>query len=176
MTIIDIQRHIQGRLNSLLGLPLSIARDAADMKMFHFGQIRTSGSGSIGEYALHVQCPWRIVSEEAVVTGSLDRFEPPQAQTEIDEDDKQFGTLQRVRLAALLKGYHDTNRSLINATEQFVVLSVKADRYGGLDIALSAGHRLQVFPCGSIGEDWRFFETGGKPHLVIGASSAEEID
>jgi hypothetical protein len=46
----------------LIGLRLAIVRRAADMLVVHFGDIRPhpSGEGTIGDYALHVQCPWRF--------------------------------------------------------------------------------------------------------------------
>ena len=73
--------HSQIRLESclqvLVGLPLSIARNATDMKIFHFGEIQPhpSGRGTVGPYALHIQCPWRLVSKDTVFTvfsGNLD--------------------------------------------------------------------------------------------------------
>ncbi len=55
-------------LEPLVGLPLSIARSAADMRVFHFGKVRpaANGKGTVGEYALHIQCPWRLVGKEGL--------------------------------------------------------------------------------------------------------------
>ncbi len=177
MTDTRFQKHVQERLAILAGLQLTIARDAADMKVFHFGTIRParSGRGTVGACALHVQCPWRIVSDDAVVTGSFDRYEPAHDAGPNDEDTRS-GTLQRVRLAGILQGYDEATRSMVNSTDRLVVLSIEADRYGGLTIVLSGGYGLQLFPSGSTGEDWRFFETDGKPHLVVEAGRAEEIE
>ncbi|MGC1349900.1 MAG: hypothetical protein WA858_08970 [Xanthobacteraceae bacterium] len=46
----------------LIGLRLSIVRRAAEMLVLHFGDIRVlpARQGSIGAYALHIQCPWRF--------------------------------------------------------------------------------------------------------------------
>jgi hypothetical protein len=166
----DKHTLLQDRLQRLVGLPLSIARDAADMKIFHFGTIRPhhSGSGSVGAYALHLQCPWRIVTEHAVVTGTSDRFVEAGEGAESCDADPQSGSLQGVRLAALLKAYDTSTKSFINATDHLVVASVSSDGYGGADIALSGGYRLQIFPDGSREENWRFIEVEGW-HIVIEA-------
>ena len=60
----DTETQVMTKLSSLVGLRLSIARDAGNMKNFQFGQIRPhpSGKGTVGDFALHVQCPWRFVT------------------------------------------------------------------------------------------------------------------
>ncbi|MGH7488042.1 MAG: hypothetical protein ACREMY_20950, partial [bacterium] len=61
----------------LVGLQLSIVRRAADMLVLHFGPIRPhpSGEGTIGDYALHVQCPWRIDAPNGTLTGRDDLWD-----------------------------------------------------------------------------------------------------
>ncbi|MBB5554253.1 hypothetical protein [Rhizobium lentis] len=164
----DIQVSLENCLQLLVGLPLSIARNAADMKVFHFGTIRPhpSGRGTVGAYALHVQCPWRFVDEKTIVTGTSDRFVEPADGTEPNDDDPKSGNLQLIKIASLLKGYDAETNSYVNATEQLVVIAVNTDNYGGADFLLSGGYRLQVFPDGSLGEDWRFVELQGR-HVVI---------
>ncbi|MDK4735861.1 hypothetical protein [Rhizobium sp. CNPSo 3490] len=136
---------------------MSIARDAADMKIFHFGAIRPhpSGKGTVGAYALHLQCPWRLVAKNTVVTGTSDRFVEPTDGSEIDDDDPRTGNLQLIKIASLLKAYDEATYSFVNATEQLVVVSVTADNYGGADLLLSDDYRLQIFPDGSLEENWR---------------------
>jgi hypothetical protein len=58
----------------LIGFRLSIVRRAADMLVLHFGDIRPhpSGDGTVGAYALHVQCPWRLDGPTGTVTGDGD--------------------------------------------------------------------------------------------------------
>jgi len=168
MPVNDHQNLLQDRLQVLVGLPLSIIRNAVDMKVLHFGTIRPhrSGRGTVGEYALHIQCPWRIVTASAVITGTSDRFIEPQEGAEINDDDLQSGNLQFVRIAALLKGFDKATNSFVNATEQLVVMTVNSDTYGGADLLLSGGYRLQIFPDGSLEEGWRFIEEAGR-HIVI---------
>jgi hypothetical protein len=47
-------------LQCLMGLQLSIMRDAAATKSMQFGNVRPhpNGKGTVGEYALHVSCAW----------------------------------------------------------------------------------------------------------------------
>jgi hypothetical protein len=160
--------RLESCLQVLLGLPLSIVRNAADMKVFHFGAIRPhpSGRGTVGAYALHLQCPWRIVAEKTIVTGTSDRFVEPAEGTEINDDDPKSGNLQLIKIASLLKGYDAATNSFVNATEQLVVTAVDTDNYGGADLLLSGGYRLQIFPDGSLAEDWRFVELQGR-HVVV---------
>jgi len=50
-----IADEITAHLQPLIGLELSIARRAADMRVFHFGRIRKVEKGTVGDYALHIQ-------------------------------------------------------------------------------------------------------------------------
>lgn len=166
--------RLQTCLQVLVGLPLSIARNAADMKVFHFGKVvpHPSGRGTVGSYALHVQCPWRFVDEKTIVTGTSDRFVGPTEGTEANDGDPKSGNLQLIKIASLLKGYDAETKSFVNATKQLFVIAVNTDNYGGADVSLSGGYRLQIFPDGSLGEDWRFVEIQGR-HVVIEGGHVE---
>jgi hypothetical protein len=164
----DLRTEIGQSLSKLISLPLSIARDAADMKNFQFGAIRPhpSGKGTVGSFALHIQCPWRLTQDEHIVTGADDYWEPAEADGEVDLEDWRGGNLQRKRLSEILSG-----------ASELVVRSVVADDFGGFELFLSGGFRLQVFPGGSRGEYWRFFQPGSlESHLVIDAARAVARD
>ncbi|MBP2461456.1 MULTISPECIES: hypothetical protein [unclassified Rhizobium] len=162
------QIRLESCLQVLVGLPLSIARNAADMKIFHFGEIQPhpSGRGTVGSYALHIQCPWRLVVKDRVFTGTSDRFVGPAEGSEVDDDNHRSGSLQLIRIASLLKGYDETTKSFVNTTEQLIVIEAHADNVGGADLLLSGDYRLQIFPDGSLEEDWRFVELEGR-HIVM---------
>ncbi len=159
----------QQALQPLVGLKLSIARSAADMRVFHFGPIRPHHrKGTVGAYALHVQCPWRLAGQDGLITGTSDRDVPPAEGAAIDRSDPKAGTLQNVRLAELLGGYDPDTRSHTNAGEGLLVTAVSADQYGGVEISFTGNVRLQLFPDGSVDEDWRFFDTSGNAkHFVV---------
>jgi hypothetical protein len=63
MTNPDTKTQLTLSLSKLFGLSLAIARDAADMKNFHFGVVgpHSSVEGTVDQYALHIQCAWRIL-------------------------------------------------------------------------------------------------------------------
>jgi hypothetical protein len=168
--MLDTKAQINRLLSKLIGLPLAIARDAASMKNFQFGVVRPhpSGDGTIGQYALHIQCPWRLLGREGIVTGSYYYYEPADADKEVDLNDRQAGNLQRKHLGDLLRKYDASTRSWVNDTAHLVVEAVAADDFGSLELILSGDFRLQIVPCGTGGEDWRFFAPGSEEdHLVI---------
>lgn len=140
----DTRTKITQALSQLIGLPLAQANNAGNMKTFQFGALRPhpQGRGTIGQFALHSQCPWRIVSVEGPISGFSDYGEPdaPDLQAWIDSHDGP------------------------------IVKSVSAGDQGDLCIEFNGGFQLQIFPCSTIGEDWRFFAPGTEdPHLVIEA-------
>jgi hypothetical protein len=172
--------QIQKHLAPLIGRKLSIARRAANMRGFHFGHVTVygDGSGSAGEFALHIQCPWRVEGPDGIVTGEADLWEPADPDADIDwetwncEDNEN---LQDLRIGTLLGGYDPATKSPVNTTEFLIVEGVEADEFGGATIVLSGGYRLVIFPSGSTGEDWRLFQPSSpQPHLVIGAGKVEE--
>lgn len=168
---------VLAHLRPLIGLPLSAARRAADLRNFQFGQMRPADRGTVGEYALHIQCPWRIEALEGVVTGRSDLWEPTEVPADFDWHTWKYdhGNLQDSRLQALLQGCDPQTRSIVNTTGQLVVEAVEADRFGGAVLSLSGGYRLVLFPAGSAGEDWRIFQPGNdESHFVISGGTVED--
>jgi hypothetical protein len=171
---------IIAQLKPLVGLKLSIARRAADMRIFHFGPIRTVENGTVGDYALHIQCPWRIEGPQGIVTGRWDLWEFAEDSGNIDWGTWDYAKDENLqdRLVGLFLGNYDPQtRSYINESDGLVVEAVSGDRYGGATIALSGGYRLVLFPTGTKSEDWRLFRPETKePRLVIaGGRIGEDI-
>jgi len=166
----NVASQIRKRLRPLIGLKLSIARRAADLRNFHFGEVRTVDRGTVGEYALHIQCPWRMEGQRGIITGRSDLWEPDTKAMSSQRPGWTYedGNLQDERLGFLLKGYDPQTRSLMNETGQFVVEDIEADACGGAAITLSGGYRLVLFPAGTQGESWRFFRPGDRAgHFVV---------
>lgn len=142
--------EIERVLSPLVGLPLFQAHDAADLKVFAFGQAHVvprrfpqpgkPSTSTVGDYALHVQCAWRIVGPDGVEIASRTRPELPRA-------------------------WFETTRT---------VQRIKADARGRITLELAGEVSLQVTPAGTEGgEVWRFFRPNGSdPHFVI----PEEVD
>ena len=173
----SVASKVTKKLQPLIGLKLSVARLAATMRGFHFGETRATLQGTAGEYTLHIQCTWRIEGPDGIYTGDMDLWRPNTVAAGLKQPKWTYedGNLQDERLAFLLKGCDPQTRSFINETENLVVENIEADAYGGLSISLSGGYRLVLFPSGTVGENWRFFSRDTEaPHFVIRGGKVEE--
>jgi hypothetical protein len=173
-----IADEITAHLQPLIGLGLSIARRAADMRIFHFGRIRQVEKGTVGDYALHIQCPWRLEGPQGIMTGRSDLWEPAEDSPDIDWETWDYDkdeNLQDKLIGEFLKGYDPQTGSVVNATGQLIVETVEGDAYGGAIIVLSGGFRLVLFPAGTCGEDWRIFQPQMlESHFVITGGRIED--
>lgn len=167
----DTREAIIRHLRPLVGLKLTLARRAADLRNFGFGAVRAYRGGTVGQYALHVQCPWRIETDGAIVTGRDDLWEPAAVEPTVEShawDYESGGNLQDDRIATLMGGFDSVTKSAINRGDDLVVETIEADDCGGVTIGLSGGYRLVLFPSGTRGEDWRLFCPGTvDSHFVI---------
>jgi len=160
--------------SDLIGLELTFARLAADMRLFGFGPVRerTSFRGElvyVAAFSLHLQCAWRLANVDGVVTGSHDlwTYVGPGDKPE-DWEPVRGDSLQTNRLESLLGSPLGTGRSLYYASGVQVTDASSDARTGDFSIGLSSGHRLEGYPCGSAGEQWRLFSPGADdPHLVF---------
>ncbi|MGF6305365.1 MULTISPECIES: hypothetical protein [Paraburkholderia] len=148
----DTQKEIGRRLSALQGLQLSSVNRAADMLTLGFGDLRpvTNFRGVIkhvGEWALHIQCPWRLEEAAQVVATQEDLS---------GSDERAYATADHLRGLLVERG-------------PCTVDSVSVSDDAGMIVSLSRGFRLVVTPDGIEGaEDWRFFAPGvDAAHLVI---------
>jgi hypothetical protein len=154
-------------LSQIVGLPLTAARRALDMRMFAFGELRAVDRGSVGDFALHIQCPWRLEGPDGIVTGRSDLWEPVEDKTPRDEnwDYEQSPNLQDARLESWLA----------QKEPPLFVKSVDADEFGGAAINVDQDFVLRLFPAGTRGEDWRLFGSRtDAPHFVISGGVVSE--
>ena len=178
----NVADQILNHLHPLIGLKLSVARRAADLRNFQFGEIRQMGDGTVGEYALHIQCPWRIDGPEGIITGRMDLYDPVEIGDDFDWDSWHYEkseNMQDHKIGKLLGGYDPQTNSHVNETKHLVVEDVQADDFGGATIELSGGYRLILFPAGSDGEDWRIFcplAMGYQHHFVISGGRIEDVE
>lgn len=164
-------------LNELVGLQLSVAHHAGNMRGFHFGKVVRDEEGIFAEYALHIQCPWRIEGETAILTGFHDWYtfvgEANLSGARWDPDSwdpATGGSLQEQRLRALFGCPVDGDRPILNRTNKLFVTSVQSEVHGGCRISLDSVLTIVLFPCSSEGECWRLFRPGDDwtRHLVVG--------
>jgi hypothetical protein len=140
------------------------------MRTLQFGTLRQIDGGSVGDFAVHIQCPWRMEGPDGIVTGRLDLWEPVERGPDFDFetwDYEKSPNLQDSQFDQLLARYADG----------LIVQSVDADEYGGAAIGFANGFVLRMFPAGTRGEDWRLFRPKtDAPHFVIAAGEVEVDD
>ncbi len=163
-----MKEQIEETLQCLLGLPLWGASRASDLQSFQFGDrgtvsTRRRGTKEVGEYALHVQCAWRIAGKDGIVVASRDRYYPAGNPDEFPPDfEWDYPGVNRCdeRVAAL---FSETVNSPLT------VEAIQADNAGSISLTLRGGYKLEVFPDDSLpGEHWRLFQPSIKTeHFVI---------
>jgi hypothetical protein len=168
----------------LPGKKLAIWRRAANMLVLHFGKVTRAAEGSWGEYALHVQCPWRLIMDGVIFAGQSDLYNPRERTPNFDWDywykksDWPDNLLEH-KIRSILKGYDPATRSIENATEGFVVEKAEATEIGDARIYFSGGCVWECFPNGCEGEHWRLLDFRGAPeehekrrHFVVSGEYA----
>jgi hypothetical protein len=163
-----MQEKIEKELSVLVGLPLWDAGRGADLEWFHFGEHRQVADRKgrlkeIGEYALHVQCSWRIVSSDQVIVARRDLYYLPDGSVDLSDDfdwDKQMGNWRDVRMHAFLKEH---------GSQPLIVTAIKGGRAGSVSISFTEDFVLELFPDDSLsGEHWRFFRPSvDESHFVV---------
>lgn len=159
-------------ISMLIGKPLWRCTRTADTACFHFGnrhQRKTfrGDDCEVGDFALHIQCSWRIIRGDEILVGKEDLYEPDPAASNPVFDWKK-ANLQDARVRKL---FADNQR-------QFTVVGTALRSGGELDILFDDELRLEVFPNSSLQtrdmEHWRLFspsepsESNSKtPHLVF---------
>lgn len=123
------------------------------------------------EYALHIQCTWRIRGEEGILVASDDLYFPVDDTSYHNLDEFDWTLQGSNRLDEI------TSQFLQRITNDIItVLSVEADNIGGLCIELSDGYSIDIFPANSLnGEFWRFFNRfSNEEHFVMTGKGIEE--
>src|SRR3989442_9040525 len=134
-----VRAEIESATAALIGKPLWTCRRAADMATFQFGG-RIKGvdyygrPSQVGDYALHVQCAWRITRGDEIVVGSGDLYYPAEYQNEHEEFPADFDWRKhpnrRDKLLRLL---------FENDVREFIVQRIEVGIAGNLRIELSGG-------------------------------------
>ena len=156
---------IQEALEPVVGLPLRCIGRAANMLWLHFGEmrevkVRSGGRKSVGDWAIHVQCPWRISRLGRIVIAYHDFYKSPDGDALDDLDTS--GRSRFDSMAARLCTEFETTSPVVG--------SVAPDDVGGFSVRFSRNYRLDVFPAASddSSEHWRVFQTGAtSKHFVF---------
>jgi len=155
--------HVQTRLNALLDLPLTCAGYAADMLTLTFGP-------TARECQLHIQCNYRLATEDAILFDRFDYFQPSdvlcarwraEGLDPLDFPDDWPDEERR-----LFEQVTQLNQSLDGMT----VNDVRVDRLGDLTIRFANGMTLLALPMSSDDQEcWRFWCDALWPdqHMVV---------
>ncbi|MDL2262451.1 hypothetical protein LJC11_02995 [Bacteroidales bacterium OttesenSCG-928-I21] len=162
---------IKQTLQQLVGLEFTRTTRTANMECLKFGVLhRIDHKGierQIGEFGLHLECPWRFTKKNIILVGNDDLFEQPDEKAEYDENfnwDIQGGNLRDVKLDTFLK------------SAKYIVKSVNADNLGGFELKFNRNIKLSVFPTLSskaeYSEYWRLLDNKdeNKNHFVVGTT------
>jgi hypothetical protein len=160
-----LREPIFAAVTALEGLRMWASTRAVDMEMFAFGGrlTRRAKDGSdheVGEYALHVQCGWRIWHEGRTYVGSGDDLDPMSSN----------------------EGERDRLLRDLFEREKLVVLAVYTGSSGHLLIRFDNGSELEVLPDRGMAEDeeaaenWRFFAPGSDGHHVVYYSNGFRLE
>ena len=167
-----MKEQIRKALDSLLGMALWSSSRAADLQSFQFGQRRTVTSRGktkeVGEYALNVQCGWRIRRGDQVVVGGRDLYYPPKESDGALDDfdwDVQGSNRRDKGIAELFQ----------DETRQFSVREVEVSHAGSFTLIFDDEYALDVFPDDSLSnEHWRIFKPySEEPHFVVTGEGLE---
>jgi len=87
----SLKESIEQALSVLIGLPLIGSDRVLDLNMFYFGKAHTTSTRAgrekeIGEYALHVQCAWRITGPHGIIVASQDRYYPGDGSYDVPDN------------------------------------------------------------------------------------------
>jgi len=170
-----MKKKIEEILGSLIGLPLTSIGRACDLEWLGFGDIievmdSRGNKKKVEEYALHIQCAWRLTGAKGIIVASQDRYYPRDGW-EGNEEDFDWDVQGENRCDQLTKKYLEANEK-----NRLIVKSVKADRFGGFVLTLDNGDSLEAFPDDTTNlENWRFFKPySGLSHFVVTSDGIEE--
>jgi hypothetical protein len=165
-----MKTEIESTLSVLVGLPLWAVGKASSMAWFQFGArvhapTPRSPDRITGEYALHLQCPWRITEKGEIRFGSHDIFRPRDPSLPSDDE-----SVDRPGCS-----WFDRRAEEFNSAAEARPLRVRlvtADPFGGFALQLDRGVSLEVFPDSSAypqtAEHWRLLRPGAdSPHFVV---------
>ncbi len=147
------------------------------MLILHFGAIRahSSGEGTVGAYALHVQCPWRLDAATGSVTGRDDLWVyagPGERPKKWSYDDGL--SLQDKRFAGLFVRDEDT-RSWVNDSDRFLVIAAQQTNRGDVKLDLANEFAILLFPASCTSEAWRLFAPDSDRHLVFPTEATDTL-
>jgi hypothetical protein len=163
----------ESALRALIGLRLRCVGSAADMLWIHVGEFGVADvegeSREVGEWALHLQCPWRFIDSESIVLASMDFYYSSDGN---EDNPSAIG-------GESLFNRRATQLNRVLEAGDFQVTDVLVGACGAFQLIFTPYFHFAVFPASSDGsshgEFWRLFQPGQKrPHYVVAPGGIEE--
>lgn len=133
--------YVRARMNTLINQPLHDAGYAADMLTLSFGLE--------GEFCLHVQCSYRMATEDVILFDRIDYF------IEDEPDNRLFNAVRKLR----------------EHLDGMTVTAIEVSQLGDLRICFANGVTLLALPMSSDADDecWRFWhdDLWRDQHMVV---------
>ena len=160
---------VQQALTPLVGLPLRSLGRTANLLWLHFGEMHEvavpgGGTKTVGDWAIHVQCAWRLCRHGHIEVAYRDYYYSPVGDA-LDDWETPGKNRFDQQAASLVAGFE---------TSAPQVLSFTTDDVSGFSLALSGDYRLDVFPDDSSSDDysehwlWRLFAPASdREHFVV---------
>jgi hypothetical protein len=140
---------------------------AADMLWMQFGTMRQvarrrGGTKSVGDWAIHVQCAWRLCRCGRIVVAYRDYYHCLDGNA-LDDWDSPGKSRFDQAVEALNAEFDESPPSVVAPT---------GDDVGGFSLTMTHDYRLDAFPDssnkGGRPESWRVFEPQmGRKHFVV---------
>ena len=171
-----MREEIKSQAGKLVGLKLQYAGRASNLFWLGFWDIvqivRRGRTEETAEYALHIQCSWRITLGNKIVVASRD-FYTPNSQWDERNEDFDWDIQGNNRFDERIKHFTNDNR-------QIEVLQIDSDEVGGFYVTLSGGYKLEVFPDSSEedeqSEHWRLFNRKeNNHHFIVTGNGIEKV-
>ena len=165
---VAIREEFAREMQALVGLALWASGRAGNMQWFQFGGRipRTNRHGEareVGTYAVHVQCPWRVLDGDVVVVGSGDLDFDPSGQLPTAGDATKHPTLLDVRMKQLL-------------SKDLRLASVDVSRLAAVRLFFSSTQVLELVPIESVPlEQWRLLRNVEPTnHWIVSSTGVEK--
>ena len=167
---------IISELSKLVGLKLQDLGRASNLFWLGFGDIiqiiRRGRSQESAEYALHIQCSWRITLNNKIVVASRD-FYSTGSEWDGDIEDFDWDIQGNNRFDERIKTF-------LKDKGRLKVEQIESDEVGGLKICLCGGYKLEAFPDSSEDDDqsehWRFFNRkDNSPHFIVTGKGIDSV-
>ncbi len=166
------EAEIKKVLSSLIDSPVCIIGRASDLLWIHFGKLEMDAeagkrgleiASTIGDWALHIQCPWRFVKNKKIILSWRDFNLTP--DTEIMDGWDSGGTSRFDSMAEKVNSFLLKN--------DVIVKKIVLDEVGGFKMMMTDDLSLEVFPDLSFvneqTEIWRIFQPKLRTeHFVVG--------